>query len=381
MRLAYVVRAALLGTALFSGLPRPAAACGGGGVTSASSGVLANTQRIFMSVRAATTEVVVQIGVPATTAEYGVLIPVPSEPTLDPQPIAQADLDVLDRVTAPMIYVAEPDSGGSTGCGCGSTGEDKAGAGGQGVTVSAPVNVGPVEAIVLSADDSDALAAWLTGHGFALSDDEQALVAAYATAGSYFIAIRRSDTAATGSPTSIGLHYTLAGAHKKLSLGFARLGAAAQVSFTLFFAAQQTMAPAPPFTPLTLDELDANLLRDGAYTTAVAEAVAAHDAKAFVIERTVPKNALPKRTVPPSTLPTIGPALLDLIDDGATVTRLSTVVAAEALHDDATFTGPYTGTVPGQRYVSASLSRPRIAMAGVPALGLVALLRWRRRRR
>src|SRR3954452_23141143 len=105
--LSYVFRIALGLFVLFFATPRAAVACGGGGVTSASSGVLADTQRIFMSLRASTTEVVVQIGVPATTADYGVLIPVPSQPTLDPQPVAESELAALDAATVPKIYVHE----------------------------------------------------------------------------------------------------------------------------------------------------------------------------------------------------------------------------------------------------------------------------------
>ena len=375
--LAYVIRLALGLFLLFFAAPRAAVACGGGGVTSASSGVLADTQRIFMSLRASTTEVVVQIGVPATTADYGVLIPVPSQPTLDAQPVAEADLAALDDATAPKIYVTEPDDS-SGGCGCiGASGPDSKGGvgnGGSEVSVSEPVNIGPVEAVVLTGDSGDALATWLTAHGFALSAADQAIVAAYGGAGTYFIAVRRSDTAADGSPTSIGLHYTLAGAHRKLSLGFARVGAAARVSFTLFLAAPQAMGPAAPFAALTLSDLDPVLLRGGNYAGAVASAVAARDAKAFVVEKAIPKSALAS---------TVGAGLLGLTDDGAIVTRMSTIVAAESLHDDATFSGPYQGDVSGQRriYSSTSLPRAHIAVVGMfPMLALAASL-WRRRRR
>ena len=66
----------------------PALACGGGGVAS-KVGVTTNSQRIFMSVRAAgTTDIVAQITVPETTADYGVLIPVPDEPALDSKAVS-----------------------------------------------------------------------------------------------------------------------------------------------------------------------------------------------------------------------------------------------------------------------------------------------------
>src|SRR5689334_17163014 len=76
--------------------PTPvASACGGGGVTSAS-GVVMGSQRIIMSVRAGgTTDMIVQVTVPKTIADYGVLIPVPSEPTLDAQPVSGDELETL----------------------------------------------------------------------------------------------------------------------------------------------------------------------------------------------------------------------------------------------------------------------------------------------
>src|SRR6478609_6161627 len=89
-----------------------ALACGGGGVTS-KSGVTMNAQRIFMSVRnSGTTDIVVQIAVPQTSADYGVLIPVPDEPTLDSKPVSAADLNALDRATVPVISKTESSGGG-----------------------------------------------------------------------------------------------------------------------------------------------------------------------------------------------------------------------------------------------------------------------------
>ena len=154
---------------------RPAAACGGGGVTTrtAESGVVADAQRIVLALHdagspEAKTDIVAQIGVPAAGVEYGVLIPVPSTPTIDPEPISEADLDALDQATAPTIIVYDYGSGESdesgTGCGCGSKGDDDSGgpsgaSNTKDVTVSAPVNVGPATAVVIASDDASALTA------------------------------------------------------------------------------------------------------------------------------------------------------------------------------------------------------------------------------
>jgi hypothetical protein len=356
---------------------RRAAACGGGGVTSQSSGVVANAQRILMSVHAATTDVVVQIGVPATTADYGVLIPAPSQPTLDAQPVSEADLAALDAATAPTIFVQQA-AGSSEGCGCFGSASNKGGGLGRGVdagvSVSAPVNIGPVQAVVLTADTADAVNAWLADNGFALPADGQAIVGSYAGTGKYFIAIRRSDTAASGAATSIGVHYTLPGAHQKLSLGFARLGAAPSVAFTLWNATGGPSAPLSPFVPLLLSALDTPTLRQGHYADAVAAAVAAHDSQAFVLEGQTDKATLAGKQV--------GAALLGLVDDGATITRMSTIVAAAALTDDATF-GAYTGGfIPGTVYVQGAARAVSYASAGLlPVLAIATAWRRRARRR
>ena len=92
--------------------------------------------------------------------------------------------------------------------------------------VSQPVTIGPVTAVTLTADTGDAINAWLGDNGFVIPAASQSIVDAYAGPGRYFIAIRRSDTAATGGPTSVGLHFTLGGDERGLPLRFARLGAA-----------------------------------------------------------------------------------------------------------------------------------------------------------
>jgi hypothetical protein len=353
-----------------------ARACGGGGVTTVSDGVVADAQRVFMSVKGGRTEVVVQIGVPATTANYGVLIPVPGEPTLDPQPVDENDLVALDAATAPAIVrLDESASSSGSGCGCGADGAvmndaTKGGASGDGVSLTEPVNIGPVSAVVLTGEDGDAVNGWLAENGFVIPDAEQATIDAYSGADRYFIAIRRSDAAAPGSPSSIGLHYSLAGDHRMVSLGFARLGAASSVAFTLFLGAPGTIGATEPFETLALADLDGSLLRQGAYRRAVAEAVADRGSRAFVLESANTSAVLS---------PQLTSRIASLLAPGSTVTRLSTVVAADALTDDATFTTPYAGPVPGERHVSVNVSRAYAGFGTALAIALLGALRRRPR--
>ncbi len=348
-----------------------ARACGGGGVTTyvSQAGVVADSQRVVISVTSrGTTETVVQIGVPQTTADYGVLIPTPSEPTLDPTPISENQLNQLDTQSRPTIVKEYPDSSSDdSGCGC-SGDDDSSGSAapgtGDAVSASAPVNVGPVTAVVLTATDASALSYWLDTNGFTIPDERQDLVASYVGPGRYFIAVKRNDATADGGPSSIGLHYSLAGDHRLLSLAFARLGAAPTVAFTVFLFAPEKAFPSAPFQALTLDDLDANLLLKNDYQGAVQQAVKAHDSHAFVLE------AGSLNWMASAALPTT------VVDRGAAFVRMSTVVAADDLTEDATFFAPESVSIVHTRTIKVGT----VVHASVGMLGFVALA-WGARRR
>src|SRR4051794_24762400 len=156
--------------------PARVLACGGGGVTTTSQKeVTANAQRIVISVtERGTTETIVQIGVPATTTDYGVLIPTPTEPALDAMPVSESSLHPLDKDTRPSIVTADDTLHEDTGCGCAfvAGGDDDSAAApgganaGNGVSASEPTNIGPVSAVTLTATDATALSAWLDENGF-----------------------------------------------------------------------------------------------------------------------------------------------------------------------------------------------------------------------
>ena len=352
--------------------------------SSTASGVVADSQRVFMSVKNGRTDIVVQIGVPATTADYGVLIPVPGEPELDDEPVDENDLIALDLATAPKIVTVTEsqasDSSGS-GCGCGALeansvkGGDGNGPPGRGsengVTTTEPVNIGPVSAVVLTGTDGDAVNAWLADNGFVIPEADQPTVEGYVGSDRYFIAIRRSEAAVSGSPSSIGIHYSLPGDHRMLSLGFARIGAASSVAFTLFLSAPSTVGVSAPFETISLDDLDPALLRADEYRTAVANAVFTRDSRAFVLESAHAASAL---------TPQLSAKFQALPAPSAVITRLSTVINADALDEDAIFATPYTDAVRDERYVSLPRVSPVYAGFGV-AVVLVLGGALRRRQR
>ena len=137
-------------------LTRSAHACGGGVVAGRElDASVGDTQRVVMSMHDGVTDIVVQIGVPATTADYGALLPEPYEPTLNPNPVPASELDELDRQTAPQIFVTEGDGdSGGIGCFCaGSRSQQASGDTPSRVAVSQPTDIGPVTAVVLTATD------------------------------------------------------------------------------------------------------------------------------------------------------------------------------------------------------------------------------------
>jgi len=332
-------------------------------------GVVADAQRIFLSVREGTTDVVTEVSVPATTARYGVLIPLPAEPTLDTEPVPSEELDRLDAITAPAIYESTAAESNDGGCGCADAGGmSKSGGGMGGNVVARPfVDIGPVAAAVLTGEGA-AISEYLAGEGFLLPDGGQALVDEYSGVGRYFVAIRRSDSAPSDAPSAVGVHFTLPGDQRGIPLRFARLGAAERVAFTLFVAAPRAVGPSVPFEALTLDDLPDDLLRSGAYTDAVAKAVAKRSGKALVIEGTFEQTAVRESV----------PRLSALIDPSRTLTRLTTVIAKDALDADVALDQPAPTVVPTERWVSGPRSEgTALATAG----GFAALAFGRRRRR
>ncbi|HKO94025.1 MAG TPA: DUF2330 domain-containing protein [Polyangiaceae bacterium] len=338
--------------------PLTAGACGGGVVVPSDLATGAQVQRILLSVHGTVTEVVTQIALPEGAGDYGALIPVPVQPTLDPDPVAEEDLAALDDATRPTVYDSGDESGG---CICIPTTGGDTGPEVPGIQLSEPVAIGPFSAVVLTAENGTALQAWLDEQGFVIPDASLPIVDSYAGSGKYFIALR-STAGRTPGPSSIGLHFTLPGDQRALPLRFVSISAAPSVAFTIFVMAPNTIAPSAPFAALTLGDLPDNLLRQGQYAAAVERAVNEHDGRAFVLERGSEVKYL--------TLPA---KLRPWIDPDALVTRLSTVMKPSAMTVDVTFDTPYDQSIYGQTYVRRETSPgPRPASAGTLLLVVLA---------
>jgi hypothetical protein len=321
---------------------------------------------------------VVQLQVPDTSTAYGVLLPVPAEPTLDPEPIASSELDTLDAATAPRISVHDGEAA-SSGCGCGSAAAagDSGGDAGQGVNVSSYVEIGPVTAVALNATSAGAISTWLSDNGFVIPAASQATIDAYLAESPWFIAFKRNDTVTDGSATTVGMHYTLPGEHRGYALRMSGVGAAPELAITVFVAASDASAPAPPFDLVYQHELDVHPDSDDpevvseAYRQAIHTAVNERNDKAFVIEGVFPTASLP-----------LGSRLAALVDAGHELTRLTTVVDSDSLDLDVTFDDTVPEPPPpesGAAYLPRSDRWPLLAFG--MALSLAGAFAARRRTR
>jgi MYXO-CTERM domain-containing protein len=357
------------------------AAAFGGVTTATGDGVVASAQRVVMSITShGMTEIILELTVPVTSTDYVALIPTPSEPILDPLPSssAVADVDDLDWETVPIINARSYAEGGdgTFGCAC-EPAKNSSGPSisnneiSEGVSVWPPLSLG--SATAFSAPDVAALNQWLSANNFVLPAERKDLAERYVGPGRYFIALKLDDPSVIGTLTTIGWHYTLQGDVRELPLGFARLGAAPVVAFTVFLFASSPTIPTAPFATLTLDDLDPNLLSTYQYRPAVEQAVKAAGGHAFVLEGGFNESELRTKLL-------LKNNLVGIVDDDAKFVRMSSVVAADDIDQDVTLTTPAPWPIENERVIGPEGPPP--ASASVGLLGLLALgLGARRRRR
>lgn len=170
----------LLAGALLAALPAiPAAACACGGVApSPGSEVAVNEEHAIVSRSGGVEQIDLLLGMLTTDTRTGLVFPTPSPATVTLGD--RADFEALDRVTTPR-RVEDYDPWSIPG--------DGATAGGP-PEVLADVDLGPIRAVTLAADDADGLATWLADNDFALPDAVSALLGSYVDRGWYFVAMK-----------------------------------------------------------------------------------------------------------------------------------------------------------------------------------------------
>lgn len=335
---------------------RPARALGAG-VFSVGGDVVADTHMLFIAVGRERTEVVEQVTVPRATSDFGLLIPVGAEPTVDAQPIPVDALQALDARTAPRVLVQH--TGACTRSVSVTTAD---------VMSRAPAPLAMVEPLGVPGANRDFARAWIVMSAFVLTPEARAVLDEYSGPGRAFVGVRRTDARADGGPSTLGVHFSVPGDARELSLRLIGLGAAPAVAFTILVVAPAASAPAPPFAGLTLDQIDRASLGSQGYAPAVEQAAVTHGGRTFVIELVTP--------VVPELLP---PPLERLTDAGQplVLTRLSAVLARDALTEDARLDGAGPSQVPTSITLAALRAPSALTVAG----GLVVVAFRRRSRR
>ena len=178
-------------TALLIGfqVAAPAAACACGGAAPPIDGGEVSVDREIAMVRweggsegSGIEEIVMQLAMTAETGNTGLVVPTPNPATVT---LADAQLFVdLEESIEPEVIV-EWDWWGSIGFG----GVGGAPDGGAPVILS-QVQLGPIEATTLAADDAAGLQVWLDDNGYALPDAVSAQLTPYVDEGWSFVALK-----------------------------------------------------------------------------------------------------------------------------------------------------------------------------------------------
>jgi hypothetical protein len=171
----------------------PASACACGGAAPPIDGGEVNVDREIAMVRwvdraGGTEEIVMQLAMSATTGETGLVVPTPH-----PAAVTLGDAQLFDDLVESIEpeTIVEWDWWGSPGFG-GVTGAPD---GGGAPVILSQVQLGPIEATTLQADDAAGLEAWLDENGYALPTAVSDRLEPYVADGWSFVALRLTSDA------------------------------------------------------------------------------------------------------------------------------------------------------------------------------------------
>ncbi|TDE98935.1 DUF2330 domain-containing protein [Occultella glacieicola] len=175
-------------------LPTPAQACACGGYVAADGyEVAVNREVATIAWDGETERILLEMDVLTDAPDAALLIPTPA-----PAEVALGDAEMFDElleVIAPEVevdYTWWPDVELGDGAGGAPEGAPPS----LGVDVLETVDLGPLEASVLAADDADGLAQWLDEHGYVMQDGLATALRPYITEGWYYVAMRLTTDAA-----------------------------------------------------------------------------------------------------------------------------------------------------------------------------------------
>lgn len=233
--------------------PRPARACGGC-FAPPETVTAVESHRMVISLSVDRTTLWDQIVYSGDPADFVWVLPVPTGAAT----IELADplfFDELDERTAPRISPPVQAVPGSAGADCSgpSGGADNAPPAPDGVTVYREQTVGPYESATLGSDDTGALYAWLTAHGYNVPAATLPTIDYYVDQGSEFIVLRLAPGEDVQAMEPVRVRYP--GYMASFPLKMVSVGAAGTVSLSLWVIAEQRYE-AGNYATVRVDERD-----------------------------------------------------------------------------------------------------------------------------
>jgi hypothetical protein len=300
---ALAIGAASLGLGTLA-LPAPASACGG--FFCSNQPIDQSGENIVFSVEEdGAIEAHVQILYQGAAEEFAWILPTPSAPAISVG--TDALFRALDQATRPVFFTnsettgtcrSEPscydyydsDRGGPPFAG-GFADAGAAPAPDGGVDVVFRGNVGPYDAVVLSATDVNALYDWLTTNDYQIPESARPEVDAYIATGSYFVALRLQKNRAVGEIQPIVLRYT--NGEPCIPIRLTRIAAVDDMPIRAYFLASQGMR-STNYTMLTpdVDDEPGLFLGTRSYESIVTNAVDDAGGRAFVTDYLGPTPAV-----------------------------------------------------------------------------------------
>jgi hypothetical protein len=226
---------------------RDAKACGGCFGPPTETDDVVTDHRMVLSVSPQQTTLYDEIKYSGSPSSFAWVLPITGQVTIGIS--SDAVFDTFDGLSLPQVQpppvtcpspppgCAVPTTNAAAGDGSSSGGSSSGG-----VNVTSSQVVGPYQTVTLQSTDPNALDAWLTTNGYAITDPMKPVIAAYVQAGFDFLAMKLVP--GTGVQAMRPVRVSFSGASPTLPLRMVAAGTGATVGITLWIVADGRWEPA-----------------------------------------------------------------------------------------------------------------------------------------
>jgi hypothetical protein len=245
MRRSLVLFAACAVPALALLAERDAQACGGCFGPPTETDDVVTDHRMVLSVSPQQTTLYDEIKYSGSPSSFAWVLPIAGQVTIGIS--SDAVFDTFDSLSAPQVQpppvtCPSPPPGCATPVAYGAAGgSGSGGSSSGGVNVTASQVVGPYQTVQLQSTDPNALDAWLTTNGYAITDAMKPVIAAYVQQGFDFLAMKLVP--GTGVQSMRPVRVSFNGASPTLPLRMVAAGTGATVGITLWIVADGRWEP------------------------------------------------------------------------------------------------------------------------------------------